>query len=106
MGTPMKLVKLTRTALKRVRNRVKIQDIITETFETKGGLRQGDSPSCYLFNLVLEKVIRDAKLDIRGNIYTRTVQILAYADDLVIVGRTIQAMKESFMVLETSARWD
>jgi hypothetical protein len=54
--------------------------------------------------LALEKVIRDAKLDIRGNIYTRTVQILAYAYDLVVVGRTIQAMKESFLALETSAR--
>jgi hypothetical protein len=29
---------------------------------------------------------------------------LAYADDLVVVGRTIQAMKESFMALEASAR--
>jgi hypothetical protein len=29
---------------------------------------------------------------------------LAYADNLVRVGRTIQAMKESFMVLKTSAR--
>jgi hypothetical protein len=29
---------------------------------------------------------------------------VAYADDLVIVGRTIQAMKEAFMALETSAR--
>jgi hypothetical protein len=54
--------------------------------------------------LALEKVIRDAKLDIRGNIYTRIIQILAYADGLVIVGRTIQAMKESFMALEAAAR--
>jgi sorting nexin-29 len=104
MGIPMKLVKLTRAALKRVRSRVKIQDITLETSETKRGLRQGDSLSCCRFNLALEKVIRDAKLDIRGNIYRRTVQILAYADDLVIVGRTIQAMKKSFMVLETSVR--
>jgi hypothetical protein len=29
---------------------------------------------------------------------------VAYYDDLVIVGRTIQAMKEAFMALETSAR--
>jgi hypothetical protein len=29
---------------------------------------------------------------------------MAYANDLVIVGRTIQAMKEAFMALETSAR--
>jgi hypothetical protein len=60
--------------------------------------------------VALERVISDAKLDIRGYIYiyththTRTVQIMAYADDLVIVGRTIQAMKEAFMALETSAR--
>jgi hypothetical protein len=45
--------------------------------------------------LAPERVIKDAKLDIRGNIYTRTVQVMAYADDLVIVGRTIQAMKEA-----------
>jgi hypothetical protein len=31
---------------------------------------------------------------------------MAYANDLVIVGRTIQAMKEAFMALETSARKD
>jgi hypothetical protein len=29
---------------------------------------------------------------------------MAYADNLVMVGRTIQAMKEAFMALETSAR--
>jgi hypothetical protein len=103
MGIPMKLVKLTRAALKSVRSRVKIQGIKSETYEAKRGLRR-DSLSCCLFNLALERVIRDAKLDIRGNIYTRMVQIMAYADDLVIVGRTIQAMKEAFMALETSAR--
>jgi hypothetical protein len=29
---------------------------------------------------------------------------MAYADDLVIVGRTIKASNEAFMALETSAR--
>jgi hypothetical protein len=104
MGIPMKLVKLTRAALKSVRSRVKIQGITSETFETKRGLGQGDSLSCYLFNLSLERVIRDAKLDIRGNIYTRTVQVMAYAGNLVIVGRTTQATKEASIALETSAR--
>jgi hypothetical protein len=28
---------------------------------------------------------------------------MAYAEDLVVVGRTIQAMKKAFMALETSA---
>jgi sorting nexin-29 len=104
MGIPMKLVKLTRASLTSVRSRVKIQGITSETFEAKKVLRQGDSLSCYLFNLALERVIMDAKLDVRGNIYTRTIQIMVYADNLVIVGRTIQATKEGFMALETSAR--
>jgi hypothetical protein len=69
MGRPVKLVKLTRAALKSVRSWVKIQGITSETFEAKRGLRQGDSLSCYLFNLALERVITDAKLDIRGNIH-------------------------------------
>jgi hypothetical protein len=51
MGIPMKLVKLSRAALKSVRSRVKIQDITSETFEAKRGLRQEDSLSCYLLNL-------------------------------------------------------
>jgi hypothetical protein len=105
IGIPMKLVKLSRAALKSVRSRVTIQGLTSETFEVKRDLRQRSSLSCYLFNLALERVIRDAKLDVKDtNIYTRTVQIMAYADDLVILGRTIQAMKEAFMALETSAR--
>jgi hypothetical protein len=35
MGIPMKLVKLTRPALKRVRSRVKVQGIISEIYETE-----------------------------------------------------------------------
>jgi hypothetical protein len=69
MGIPMKLGKLTRAPLKSVRSRVKIQGLTSETFESKRGLRQGDSLSCYLLNLALKRVIRDAKLDVRGNIY-------------------------------------
>jgi hypothetical protein len=62
MGIPMKVVKLTTAALKSVRSRAKVQGITLETSEAKRGLRQGDSLSCYLFNLALERVIRDANL--------------------------------------------
>jgi hypothetical protein len=54
---------------------VKIQGITSETSEAKRGLRQGESLTRYLFNLALERVIRDAKLDVRGNILQRRYKL-------------------------------
>jgi hypothetical protein len=51
---------------------VKIQGIILETFEAKRAFRQGDSLSHYLLTW-LKRVIRDAELDIRGNIYKDSI---------------------------------
>jgi len=37
---------------------------------------------CLLFNIALEKVIREAALNITGTIFYKSVQILARADDI------------------------
>jgi sorting nexin-29 len=55
---------------------------------------------CLLFNIALEKVIRDAAVNIRGTIFYKSVQILAYADDIDIIGRTQSAMIEEFTSLD------
>jgi sorting nexin-29 len=52
----------------------------------------------------LEKVIRDAAVNIRGTIFCKSVQILAYADDIDIIGRTQSAMIEAFTSLEKAAK--
>jgi sorting nexin-29 len=57
-GIPIKLINLTRAALKSLRSRLKIQDIISETFEAKRGLRQQDYLSCYDFNLAKQGCLR------------------------------------------------
>jgi hypothetical protein len=48
-----------------------------------------------LFNIALEKAVREANLDIRGTILHKSMQILAYADD-VIVARYENAVKDAF----------
>ena len=63
----------------------------------------GDALSTLLFNLVLEGIIR--KLDTRGNICTKLTQLCAYADDLVIIAWTPNALNEMFLTLEKEAQY-
>jgi hypothetical protein len=67
-------------------------------------LRQGDALACMLFNITLEKAVRDAGIEKRGKIYHKSVQVLAYADDIDIIGRTTRAVKETFLKLEKAAQ--
>jgi hypothetical protein len=83
---------------------VKIQNGISDPFITRKGLRQVDMLSYMLLNIALEKAVRVAGLDIRGTILHKSVQILAYADDIVITGRYESTMKEVFIQLETAAK--
>ncbi|GFV49696.1 reverse transcriptase domain-containing protein [Trichonephila clavipes] len=100
---PKKLVDLTKATLKNVRCRIKIQKYLSEPLTTERGLRQGDSLACLLFNLVLEICIRDSGLDRNGTVWNRSLQLLAYADDIDIIGRSEKAVKEAFQALEISA---
>jgi porphobilinogen deaminase len=43
------------------------------------------------------------KIDLRGNISTRSKQLSAYADDVVIIARTQNALKETFITLQNEA---
>jgi sorting nexin-29 len=74
--------------MKTVQCSVKIQNDISEQFETNKGLRQADALACLLFNVVLEKVMRDAGILNSGTIYNKSTQVLAYADDINIIGLT------------------
>jgi len=67
-------------------------------------VKQGDALTCLLFNIALEKVIRDSGIQTRGTKFFKTVQILAYADDINLMARTTPGLNEAFLKLEKSAR--
>ena len=67
-------------------------------------MSQGDALACLLFNIDLEKVIRDSGIQTRGTIFLKAVQILAYADDIDLMARTTLGLNEAFLNLEKSAR--
>ena len=74
--------------MQQTKMKVKVNNSYSEWFETKTGVRAGDLLSALLFSVLLDSVI--ANLEIRRNITTRLKQICAYADDIVIIGRTKQ----------------
>jgi hypothetical protein len=61
-------------------------------------------PACLLFNIALEKVIIDSDIERQGIIYNKSVQVLAYADDLDITGRSERDVKEAFIKLNNEAQ--
>jgi len=94
-GIPMKLVRLVKMTLANKNSKVKIQGKLSPSFETMIGLRQGDSLCTLLFNLCMEKIIRNVRINPGGTIYNRTRQCLACADDVVILGRSEGYIKKT-----------
>ncbi|KAL4085250.1 hypothetical protein QTP88_027109 [Uroleucon formosanum] len=72
-------------------------------FEVKSGLRQGDALSSILFNIVLERVVRDMhetrEMDLNGK-----GTLLAYADDIVILGDSQNEVEASINKLIKSSK--
>ena len=58
--------------------------------------------SVILFNLVLDYIIK--KLDSRGTLSTKMVQISSYADDVNIITRNLKALEEALQELSNTAQ--
>jgi hypothetical protein len=52
---------------------------------------------------VLEVIVRRANLQTTGTIYNKETQLLAYADDIDIVGRSQSAVRDAYLALEGEA---
>ena len=98
---PTKLIRLVKITLENSRTVVEVCQGRTEVFNINSGLRQGDALSTVLFNLVLETAL--LKIDLRGNISTRTKQLCAYADAIIIIARSQKSLKEMFIKLQEEA---
>ena len=101
---PTKLINLTTMTLDNTSCKVLVEGQVSESFRVERGLKQGDPVSPILFNLVLEGIIRRGGLFRTGVIYRQKHQLLAYADDIVIVTRTRNELRQVFQRLVTEAK--
>lgn len=100
---PHKMIRLLKATLSRVMCSVKVQGTTSGLFECRIGLRQGDELSTKLFNIALEGVFRRAGLERNGTIFTKSLQLLGFADDVDIVGRNIRSITEAYSKMEKEA---
>lgn len=103
-GIPNKLIRLCRMTMTNIHSQVKLSGSLSRPINTYNGLRQGDGLACILFNLALEKVIRDSKISSRGTILVKSSQILYYAYDIDIIARNSRVAIEVFERIEGAVR--
>ena len=93
-----KLVNLIKMTLQDSNGKVKIQGRMTKALG-----RQGNATSTALFNIVLQKVIGNIEINMNGTIFKRARQYIAYADDMLILGRSVRATEVTVTQIKEDA---
>ncbi|KAL4112400.1 hypothetical protein QTP88_016199 [Uroleucon formosanum] len=86
-GIPEKLVKMIKICNSNTYCKIRYQGELSPQFEVQSGLKQGNAMFPILFNLALEKVVRDISINYEMELNDKNI-MLAYADDIVILGDT------------------
>ena len=94
-GIPMNLVRLIKLYLIEMYKRVLVGKNMSDMFPIRNGLKQGDVLSPFLSNFALECTIRRVQVNQDGLKLNGTHQLLAYADDVNILGGSVHAVEEN-----------
>jgi len=94
-GVPIKLVKLIKLCLREMYSRVQVGKHLSDMFPITNGVKQGDASLALLFNFPLEYAIRRIQVNQDGLKLNGTHQLLVYADDINILGRSIYTIQKN-----------
>jgi sorting nexin-29 len=75
LGIPLNLIRLVKATMTCTTSQTRIQATLLEPLEIHSGLRQGDVLACLLFDVALQKAIRDSGIQIGWHIFQKSVQL-------------------------------
>jgi len=103
-GIPRKLVWLIKMSLAETYSRVWVGKNVSDRFPIRNDLKQGDALPPMLLNFALQYSIRRVQVNQDGLKLNGTHHLLAYADDVNILGGSIHTLKENAEALVAATR--
>jgi hypothetical protein len=77
---------------------------LSEMYPIRNGLNQGDAPSPLLFDFALEYAIKMGQVNQDGYKLHGMYHLLAYVDDVNILGESVHTIKENAEALVVAAK--